>query len=147
MTMAPDTSDANKRLFPRQHSGAQCTFELDTGAIGALLVDASRGGFKLRFDHPDLAMAALHPIPRDIIIADGYSKMHATVMWATAGLAGCRFYQHLSLDDVVRMMTGHFRLYLPPLPPPEDAGEGEVVAEGESEDATSEPEPEPNPLA
>jgi hypothetical protein len=41
------------------------------------------------------------------------------VMWASGGLAGCRFYQHLSLDDVVRMMSGHFRLQLAPQAVPE----------------------------
>jgi hypothetical protein len=119
--MTPDIGLAgdNKRQFPRQRSGAACIFALDTGEIGATLLDASRGGFKLRFDRPDLAMAALHPIPRDIIIADQFTKMHATVMWASSGLAGCRFYQHLSLDDVVRMMTGHFRMHLAPLAPAE----------------------------
>lgn len=108
----------NKRQFPRQRSGAECTFVLDRLESRATLLDASRGGFKLRFERAEAAMAALAPLPRDMVIIDQFAKMHATVMWASGGLAGCRFYQHLSLDDVVRMMTGHFRLELAPLAPP-----------------------------
>ncbi|KIM00645.1 hypothetical protein CCC_03247 [Paramagnetospirillum magnetotacticum MS-1] len=91
---------------------------LDGMESRAHLLDASRGGFKLRFDQAEAAMAAMVPLPRDMTLADQYSKMHATVMWASGGLAGCRFYQHLSLDDVVRVMTGHFRLQLVPLVDP-----------------------------
>ncbi len=108
----------NKRAFPRQRTGAECTFVLDRMESRATLLDASRGGFKLRFDQAEAAMAAIAPLPRDMIIVDQFAKMRATVMWASGGLAGCRFYQHLSLDDVVRMMTGHFRLELAPLTPP-----------------------------
>lgn len=122
--MALDSGD-NKRQFPRQRCGTECTFVLDGMESRVYLLDASRGGFKLRFEQAEAAMAAVNPLPRDLILADQYSKMHATIMWASGGLAGCRFYQHLSLDDVVRMMTGHFRLQLAPLivaggePPPE----------------------------
>ncbi|WP_096700430.1 PilZ domain-containing protein [Magnetospirillum sp. 15-1] len=111
----------NKRAFPRQRAGAECTFVLDRMESRATLLDASRGGFKLRFDQAEAAMAAIAPLPRDMIIVDQFAKMRATVMWASGGLAGCRFYQHLSLDDVVRMMTGHFRLELAPLAQPADA--------------------------
>lgn len=110
----------NKRAFARTRCGAQCTFVFTGGESNATLLDASRGGFKLRFDQADAAMAALVPLPRDITISDQLSKMHATVMWASGGLAGCRFYQHLSLDDVVRMMSGRFRLQLMPLAGAED---------------------------
>jgi hypothetical protein len=104
----------NKRQFPRQRCGTECTFVLDGMESRVYLLDASRGGFKLRFEQAQVAMAAMAPLPRDMLIIDQYSKMHATIMWASGGLAGCRFYQHLSLDDVVRMMTGHFRLQLAP---------------------------------
>ena len=33
-------------------------------------------------------------------------------MWAKNGLAGCRFYQHISLDDVVSLMTAKFKIQL-----------------------------------
>ncbi len=118
--MTPDNGVAgdNKRAFPRQRCGTECTFVLDGMESRAYLLDASRGGFKLRFEQAQAAMAAMAPLPRDMLIIDQYSKMHATIMWASGGLAGCRFYQHLSLDDVVRMMTGHFRLQLAPLAAP-----------------------------
>lgn len=114
--MAPDsgTAGGNKRQFPRQNCGVECAFVLDGMESRVYLLDASRGGFKLRFEHAETAMAAIVPLPRDMIIADQFSKMHATIMWASGDLAGCRFYQHLSLDDVVRMMTGRFRLQLAP---------------------------------
>jgi hypothetical protein len=120
--MAADDSlaDENKRRFPRQRCGTECTFVLDGMESRAYLLDASRGGFKLRFEQAATAMAAMVPLPRDMTVADQNSKMHATVMWASSGLAGCRFYQHLSLDDVVRMMTGHFRLQLAPPEAQED---------------------------
>ncbi|BAE52224.1 PilZ domain-containing protein [Paramagnetospirillum magneticum] len=119
MALDKGAAEDNKRLFPRQRCGTECTFVLDGMESRAYLLDASRGGFKLRFDLADAAMAAMTPLPRDMVVADQYSKMHATIMWASAGLAGCRFYQHLSLDDVVRVMTGHFRLQLVPPPEPE----------------------------
>ncbi len=125
--MTPDNgvADDNKRQFPRQRCGTECTFVHDGTESRAYLLDASRGGFKLRFEQAQAAMAAMTPLPRDMLIIDQYSKMHATVMWASGGLAGCRFYQHMSLDDVVRMMTGHFRLQLAPLAAPaSDAGDG-----------------------
>lgn len=119
--MAPDNGMAsdNKRQFPRQKCGTECTFVVDGMESRVYLLDASRGGFKLRFEQAEAAMAAIAPVPRDMTIADQFSKMHATIMWATGGLAGCRFYQHLSLDDVVRMMTGRFRLQLAPPVKPE----------------------------
>ena len=79
----------------------------------AVMVDASRGGFKLRFEKVEEATAALMPLPRDIQVTNGIgSSFLATVMWAKNGLAGCRFYQHLSLDDVVILMTDRFKLQL-----------------------------------
>ena len=119
--MASDGSvaDDNKRQFSRQRCGTECTFVLDGMESRAYLLDASRGGFKLRFDQAEAAMKAVNPVPRDMVLSDQYSKMHATVMWASGGLAGCRFYQHLSLDDVVRVMSGHFRLQLVPQAAPE----------------------------
>lgn len=119
--LAPDNGMAsdNKRQFSRQKCGTECTFVLDGMESRVYLLDASRGGFKLRFEQAETAMAAVLPLPRDMTIVDQFSKMHATIMWASGGLAGCRFYQHLSLDDVVRMMTGHFRLQLAPPAKPE----------------------------
>ena len=77
------------------------------------MVDASRGGFKLRFEKAEEATAVLTPLPRDIQVINGVgSSFLATVMWAKDGLAGCRFYQHLSLDDVVTLMTGRFKIQL-----------------------------------
>lgn len=121
MALDDGVAGSNKRSFARTRCGAQCTFVFGDVQSRATLLDASRGGFKLRFDQAEAAMAALTPLPRDITISDQFSKMHATVMWATGGLAGCRFYQHLSLDDVVRMMSGQYRLQLVPLAAPEAA--------------------------
>lgn len=115
MALDSGMASENKRVFTRTHCGAECAFVFGGNQSRAMLLDASRGGFKLRFEQPDAVMAALTPLPRDIIMSDQFSKMHATVMWASGGLAGCRFYQHLSLDDVVRMMGGNFRLQLVPL--------------------------------
>ncbi|CUW41356.1 conserved protein of unknown function (PilZ domain-like 11-111) [Magnetospirillum sp. XM-1] len=128
--LAPDNGMAtdNKRQFSRQQCGTECTFVLDGMESRVYLLDASRGGFKLRFEQAETAMAAMMPLPRDMVIVDQFSKMHATIMWASNGLAGCRFYQHLSLDDVVRMMTGHFRLQLVPPVKPEAGPEASPQA-------------------
>ncbi|MBI3447284.1 MAG: PilZ domain-containing protein [Magnetospirillum sp.] len=133
-------SGDNKRLWPRQRCGTTCTLTLEGIDSHAQLLDASRGGFKLRFEHAQAAMAALLPLPRDIIVTGQFTKMHATVMWASNGLAGCRFYQHLSLDEVVELMTsvGGFNIQIAALAPPEPAGGGA---------SQSEPEPEPEPEA
>ena len=79
----------------------------------AVMVDASRGGFKLRFENAEEVTASLAPLPRDIQVTNGMgSSFLAAVMWAKDGLAGCRFYQHLSLDDVVILMTDRFKIQL-----------------------------------
>ncbi|WP_096700502.1 PilZ domain-containing protein [Magnetospirillum sp. 15-1] len=103
----------NRREFRRQRGGAECTCVFGGRESRAVLVDASCGGAKLRFDEAEIAMAALLPVPCDIIISDEHSVMPATVMWAGGAFAGCQFHQHLSLDEVARMMTGHFRLEVP----------------------------------
>lgn len=80
------------------------------------MVDASRGGFKLRFEHAEAAMAVLNPPPRDIIVSNIDNVVFpATVMWAQSGMAGCRFYQHLSLDEVVLLVRNRFRIQVPPV--------------------------------
>lgn len=126
----------NKRQWPRQRCGTTCTLDLDGMDSHAQLLDASRGGFKLRFEHAEAAMAAILPVPRDIIVSGQFTKMHATVMWASNGLAGCRFYQHLSLDEVVELMTsaGGFRLQIVSLAPPE-AADGEAPKTDEAGEA------------
>lgn len=100
----------NRRQFERRRSGLECVFAVGGAESRVVVVDASRGGFKMRFEKPDVAEAAFSPVPRDIVIADRYSKVRATVMWATGALAGCRFHEHLTLDDVVRMKDARFRI-------------------------------------
>lgn len=78
------------------------------------MVDASRGGFKLRFEQVEAAMTALSPLPRDInVININNATFAASAIWAKDGLAGCRFYQHLSLDEVVTLMSAKFKIQLP----------------------------------
>ena len=140
--MASDdrSSGDNQRQWPRQRCGTQCALVIDGMESGAYLLDASRGGFKLRFEQAEAAMAAISPPPRDIILSGDFTKMHATVMWASNGLAGCRFYQHLSLDEVVGLMqgVGRFRIRVVPLVPPTDE---EARAEDGAEGGESDPIP------
>ncbi len=79
----------------------------------AFMVDASRGGFKLRFEQIEGVMKVLTQLPCDLLVSDLHGTgFSATVLWAKDGLAGCRFYQHISLDNVVALMTGKFILRL-----------------------------------
>lgn len=129
-----EAEKGNRREFPRQRSGAECICVLAGRESRVVLVDVSCGGAKLRFEAADAAMAALLPVPRDIVISDEHSVMPATVMWAGGGLAGCRFHQHLSLDEVGRMMNGHFRLEVPQ--PSEQAFEAKAAPQAEERVAT-----------
>lgn len=102
--------DGNRREFTRLRSSAECVCVFSGRESRSVLADASRGGCKLRFDEPDIAMAAILPVPCDIVISDEESAMPATVVWVSGDLAGCRFHQPLSLDQVTRMLGGQFRL-------------------------------------
>lgn len=101
------------RSWQRHSCGTEGIFSFEGDDSRVYMVDASRGGFKLRFEMVELAARVLQPLPRDITVTNGdKSVFSATVMWAKDGLAGCRFYQHLSLDEVVSLMTGRFILKL-----------------------------------
>ncbi|MDO8607581.1 MAG: PilZ domain-containing protein [Phaeospirillum sp.] len=101
------------RAWQRQNCGTEGVFGTADFTTRAFLIDASRGGFKLRFELAKEATALLSPLPRDILITNASnSTFGATVMWAKDGLAGCRFYQHISLDDVVTLMTAKFKITL-----------------------------------
>lgn len=111
--MEPSTGNAGGRAWQRQNCGTEGVFVTPDVQTRAFMVDASPGGFKLRFELAEESMAALLPLPRDIQITNiNNSTFSATVLWAKAGLAGCRFYQYLSLDDVVTLMTGKFKIQL-----------------------------------
>ncbi len=111
--MEQNTAGLGNRSWQRQNCGCEGVFVLDGVESLVFMVDASPGGFKLRFEQAEGAMAALTPLPCDVLVdnADNVT-FAATVMWAKDGLAGCRFYQYLSLDNVVSLMTGKFRLKL-----------------------------------
>ncbi|ARJ64291.1 hypothetical protein WV31_00540 [Magnetospirillum sp. ME-1] len=110
MSSEDQPEQGNRREFTRLRSSAECTCDFAGKESRAVLADASRGGCKLRFDDPDLAMAAILPVPCDIVIRDEEAAMPATVMWASGDMAGCRFHQPLSLDEVSRLLGGRFRL-------------------------------------
>jgi len=114
MTMEQVAGSGDGRSWQRQNCGREGAFVMDGLETRVIMVDASRGGFKLRFENVEGAMAVLTPPPRDIAVsnADG-AEFFATVLWARDGMAGCRFYQHVSLDDVVTLMTSRFRVQLP----------------------------------
>jgi hypothetical protein len=101
------------RSWQRHNCGTEGVFALDGIESLVFMIDASRGGFKLRFEQVEGSMAAMLPLPRDILVVNSQdSTFAASVLWAKDGLAGCRFYQHLSLDDVVSLMTAKFTLKL-----------------------------------
>ena len=111
--MDQNTGTQGARSWQRQNCGTEGVFVSPDFETRAFMVDASRGGFKLRFETAEGSMAALLPLPRDIQVTNAKNASFlATVMWAKDGLAGCRFYQHLSLDDVVVLMTSKFKIQL-----------------------------------
>ncbi|OAN45718.1 hypothetical protein A6A04_06730 [Paramagnetospirillum marisnigri] len=101
------------RTWQRQNCGTEGVFTVDAFQSRAFMVDASPGGFKLRFEQIEGAMGYLTPPPVDLLVTNSHGTVFsATVMWAKDGLAGARFYAYLSLDDVVTLMTGKFTLKL-----------------------------------
>jgi len=83
----------------------------ETGEVPVTMLDASRGGFKLRFDPSPLALAMLSPLPCELHVITATQRIYpSTVLWIKDGLAGCRFHQHQSLDDIAILMTAPFRL-------------------------------------
>lgn len=131
MSSEDQLDPVNRREFTRLRSSAECLCDFAGKQSRAVLADASRGGCKLRFDEPDMAMAAILPVPCDILIRDEESAMPATVMWASGDLAGCRFQQPLSLDEVSRLLGGRFRLEV--LRAPEAAGAPRAHIESRAE--------------
>ncbi|WP_173984965.1 PilZ domain-containing protein [Magnetospirillum sp. SS-4] len=106
-------TDQGSRSWQRHNCGNDGTILIGDAQSRAFMIDASRGGFKLRFEQVESAMAALSPLPRDInVVNNANSTFAASAIWAKDGLAGCRFYQHLSLDEVVSLMTGRFKIQL-----------------------------------
>jgi hypothetical protein len=113
VTLEQNSAGQGTRAWQRHNCGNDGTFVSGDGESRAFMVDASPGGFKLRFEAAASAMAALMPLPRDINVTNiENTTFAASVIWAKDGLAGCRFYQHLSLDDVVSLMTARFKLHL-----------------------------------
>lgn len=112
-----DAEHDNRREFPRLRSGVACILLVEGGDIPAEMVDASRGGCKLRFDDPEGASSILLPVPRDVEIRSGDLSIAAVVMWASGGLAGCRFLQHLTLDELAELLPGPCRPAAPHAPP------------------------------
>ena len=107
------TANMGARTWQRQNCGTEGIFVTSDLESRAIMVDASPGGFKLRFEKAAEATAVLLPLPRDIQVTNGIGATFlATVMWAKDGLAGCRFYQYLSLDDVVILMKERFKIQL-----------------------------------
>lgn len=135
VVMVSDDQHDNRREFTRLRSSAECRCALMGRESRAVLLDVSRGGLKLRFDDGELAMAAILPVPCDIVIRDDLSAMPATVMWAGGGLAGCRFHEPLTLDEVSRMMGGGFRLEVQrePMPSAEVASAPQISFESHAE--------------
>jgi hypothetical protein len=81
------------------------------GEVPVTMLDASRGGFKLRFEPSPLALEMLSPLPRDVQVITATQRVYpASGLWIKDGLAGFRFYQHQSLDDIAILMTAPFRL-------------------------------------
>lgn len=124
-----DADHDNRREFPRLRSGVACTLLVEGGDVHAEIVDASRGGCKLRFDDPEGASSALLPVPRDVMINCGTLSIIAIVMWASGGLAGCRFLQHLTLDQLAELLPGPCRPAAAPSPSPSAAAEAAEAAE------------------
>jgi hypothetical protein len=108
--MAAFPTKPDQRAWPRRGCGVEGVYVAEGVECPTTMIDASRGGFKLRFSQPDGPMATLAVLPCDVKVATEGHTHTATVMWARDGLAGCRFYQHLSLDDVVLIATRPFRI-------------------------------------
>jgi hypothetical protein len=114
VTLEQNFVDQGARSWQRHNSGNDGMFVAGGAESRVFMVDASRGGFKLRFEQVEAAMAGLTPLPRDINVTNiNNSTFGASVIWAKDGLAGCRFYQHLSLDEVVTLMSARFKIQLP----------------------------------
>jgi len=109
--MSLTSSRREPRRWSRQTCGSAGVLVSEAGEVPVTMLDASRGGFKLRFTPGPLALSMLTPLPRDLhVITEGQQIYPSTVLWIKDGLAGCRFFQHQSLDDIAILMTAPFRL-------------------------------------
>jgi hypothetical protein len=100
----------DSRSWPRARCGADGVLDVGEADVPVSMVDASRGGFKLRFESDPAVEAVLSP-PVELSIVDSTESVYgASVMWLKGGLAGCRFHQHQSLDTIAGLMTRSFRL-------------------------------------
>ena len=81
------------------------------------MLDVSSGGCKFRISGLG-DQAFPHPIPCEFeMILEGVG-LSGAIIWVTGGMYGCRFYEHIMLDDVAAILAGGFRMRI--LPPRED---------------------------
>lgn len=105
------TVSREPRRWSRQSCGSAGVLTSAAGEVTVTMLDASRGGFKLRFEPSPLALEMLSPPPRDFNVITATQRIYpATGLWIREGLAGFRFTQHQSLDDIAILMTAPFRL-------------------------------------
>lgn len=104
-------SGPESRHWTRLSCGSAGILLTPAGERPVTMVDASRGGYKLRFDPDPDILAALSPQPRDLnVLSLDDRRFGSSVLWVRGDLAGCRFQLHLSLDDIALLMTKAFRL-------------------------------------
>jgi len=104
-------SGQDARRWTRLSCSSPGVLLTDAGEWPVTMVDASRGGYKLRFPPDPAILAALSPLPYDLsVVSVGDRAFASTVLWIKGDLAGCRFLLHLSLDDIALLMTQDFRL-------------------------------------
>jgi len=103
----------DSRRWTRLSAGSTGILLTEAGERPLTMIDASRGGYKLRFAHDPAIVATLSPPPRDLLVLGADARQFpSSVLWVRDGMAGCRFMLHLSLDDIALLMTQTFRLQL-----------------------------------
>lgn len=113
LALEQSSGTQTSRSWQRHNCGAEGVFQMPEARTRVHMVDASRGGFKLRFEKAEDARLALPSAPLDVMVINSdKTAFLATVLWTKDDLAGCRFYQHLSLDEVVTLMTESFKVQI-----------------------------------
>jgi hypothetical protein len=127
-----DETSPKPNIIRRGDERVQCRssgeIRIDGESHLVQMLDVSSGGCKFRI--PGLADADFpYPIPSEFEMTLEGVGLAGAIIWVVSGMYGCRFYEHIMLDDVANILAGGFRMRILPT-----AQENAPLGEDESPD-------------
>ena len=80
--------------------------------IDIRVVDVSTGGCKFKIDNLPEADKLSTILPATFDLAAQGSFIEGIVIWCANGMFGCRYYEHVGLDEVAKIMRGGIKITL-----------------------------------